>query len=80
MDEREQQRRERAYKIWEDEGRPEGAHDDHWQRAGDQHELTKQATDDVIKINQQADDEFAKDDTKAENAADIKPPSAISPD
>lgn len=29
MNEKEQQQRERAYKIWEDEGRPEGAHEDH---------------------------------------------------
>jgi hypothetical protein len=34
MDDREQQQRERAYKIWEDEGRLEGAHEEHWQRAG----------------------------------------------
>lgn len=25
--------RSRAYRIWEDEGRPEGRHDDHWERA-----------------------------------------------
>ncbi len=80
MDDREQQRRERAYKIWEDEGRPEGAHDDHWHRAEDQHELTEQQSEDVTKINQEADDKFAKDDTKSKPAADIKPPSAVSPD
>ncbi|WP_161142169.1 DUF2934 domain-containing protein, partial [Propylenella binzhouense] len=26
--------RERAYRIWEEEGRPEGRHDEHWHRAG----------------------------------------------
>lgn len=41
MDDREQRRRERAYKIWEDEGRPEGADLDHWQRADDQHQATE---------------------------------------
>lgn len=39
MDEREQKRRERAYKIWEDEGRVDGLHEDHWKRAGEQPEL-----------------------------------------
>lgn len=33
MDEREQKRRERAYKIWEDEGRVDGLHEDHWKHA-----------------------------------------------
>lgn len=41
MDEREQRRRERAYAIWEDEGRPEGADLDHWQRAEEQHQTTE---------------------------------------
>jgi hypothetical protein len=30
---KEQAIRERAYAIWEDEGRPEGRHLDHWLRA-----------------------------------------------
>ncbi|MEB2846766.1 DUF2934 domain-containing protein [Rhizobiales bacterium RZME27] len=80
MDNREQQSRERAYKLWEDEGRPKGAHDDHWERAEDQHALVEQQSDDVTKVNQEADDKFAKDDRVSENAADIKPPSAVSPD
>lgn len=80
MDDREQQQRERAYKIWEDEGRPEGAHDDHWRRAEDQHELTEQESEDVTKVNQQADDQFAKDDGETESAVDIRPPSTVSPD
>jgi hypothetical protein len=80
MVDKEQQRRERAYKIWEDEGRPAGAHDDHWRRAEEQHELTEQESDDVTKVNQEVDDEFAKDDESIETAADIKPPSAVSPD
>jgi hypothetical protein len=80
MDEREKRRRERAYKIWEDEGRPDGAHDDHWRRAEEQHELAEQQSEDVTKVNQKADIEFAKDDTQTEPAADIKPPSAVNPD
>ncbi|WP_276120082.1 DUF2934 domain-containing protein [Pararhizobium qamdonense] len=80
MDDREQQQRERAYKIWEDEGRPEGAHDDHWGRAEDQHELTEQESEDVTKVNQQADDQFAKDDGETESAVDIRPSSTVSPD
>lgn len=80
MDGREQQRRDRAYKTREDEGGSEGAHDDHWQHAEDQHELTEQQTDDVTKVNQQADDKFAKDDADFENVVEKKSPSAISPD
>lgn len=32
--EREQQIRERAHAIWEEEGRPEGRDAEHWERAG----------------------------------------------
>lgn len=30
------ERRERAYALWEQEGRPEGRQDDHWHRAGEE--------------------------------------------
>ncbi|HVF93002.1 MAG TPA: DUF2934 domain-containing protein [Sphingomonas sp.] len=33
----EQMVRERAYALWEEEGRPEGRADEHWHRALDQH-------------------------------------------
>ncbi|WP_081718334.1 DUF2934 domain-containing protein [Lutibaculum baratangense] len=33
MDERERRIRERAHALWEEEGRPEGRHDAHWERA-----------------------------------------------
>jgi hypothetical protein len=33
---REQALRERAYAIWEEEGRPDGKHLDHWRRAEDE--------------------------------------------
>lgn len=80
MNDYDQKRRERAYKIWEDEGRPEGAHDDHWRRAEEQHELTEQQSEDVTKVNQQSGDEFAKDDTETKAPLDVKPPSAVNPD
>lgn len=32
-DEREQEIRERAYRIWQDEGEPAGREQDHWSRA-----------------------------------------------
>jgi len=80
MNEKEQQQRERAYKIWEDEGRPEGAHEDHWRRAQEQYELAEQASDDVTKFNQEVDDEFAKQDPKPVEAPNIRPPSTVSPD
>lgn len=80
MVDKEQQQRERAYKIWEDDGREDGRHDEHWKRAEEQHELTEQQSEDVTKVNQEADDEFATDGKEPKSAADIKPPSAISPD
>ena len=80
MDDREQQLRERAYKIWEDEGRPAGAHEDHWRRAQNQHELTEQESEDVIKVNQEADKAFAEDDDENEYSSDIKRPFMVSPD
>ncbi|WP_462381861.1 DUF2934 domain-containing protein [Pseudomonas sp. Marseille-QA0892] len=33
----EERTRERAYAIWESEGRPEGKHDDHWAQAQDEY-------------------------------------------
>ena len=32
-DDREHQVRQRAYALWESEGRPEGRHEEHWHRA-----------------------------------------------
>jgi hypothetical protein len=32
-EERDQRVRERAYGIWESQGRPDGRHDEHWQEA-----------------------------------------------
>ncbi|MGJ7038913.1 MULTISPECIES: DUF2934 domain-containing protein [Shinella] len=80
MDDREQQRRERAYKIWEDEGRPEGAHEEHWRRAEEQGALSEQQSEDVTKVNQKADNEFKKGGKSAQSAPDIRPPSTVSPD
>lgn len=48
MTDDEQARREKAYKLWEDEGRPEGRHLDHWQHAEDQHEATERAAEQEI--------------------------------
>jgi hypothetical protein len=36
MDDNEQAIRKRAHEIWESEGRPEGRHQHHWQRANDE--------------------------------------------
>lgn len=79
MVDKEQRQRERAYKIWEGEGRPDGRHAEHWRRAGKDMELTGQESDELTRINQQADDEFARGDRESE-PVNIKPPSAMSPD
>jgi hypothetical protein len=75
---RDQERRERAYKIWENEGRPEGRHEDHWQRAEDQHEATEKEAAEVTEANEHASDEFNKG--KKKNDPLGRPPSAIAPD
>ncbi|MCT7668030.1 DUF2934 domain-containing protein [Shinella kummerowiae] len=79
MVDKEQRQRERAYKIWEDEGHPDGRHADHWRRAGEEGQLSDQNSDDVTRVNQQADDEFARGDRERE-PAHIKPPSVANPD
>lgn len=55
MDNREQQQRERAYRIWEAEGRVEGAQEDHWRRAGAELDLSEQESEDVVRTNQDED-------------------------
>lgn len=71
--------RERAYRLWEEEGRPDGRHDDHWRQAGEP-PLAEQESEDVTKTNQEADQEFADSDDGTKSDVNIKPPSAISPD
>lgn len=86
MTDKELQQRERAYKIWEDEGRQDGLHDVHWKRAEGQHEWTdqrstEQQTEDFTKVRQaEADREFGIDGREPGFAMDSKPPSAISSD
>jgi len=79
LDDKEQERRERAYKIWEDEGRPEGQHEDHWQRAEDQHEATEREAADVTEANEHAKDAF-NENNKNSAAGEGLPPSTAAPD
>lgn len=60
MTDREQEQRERAYRLWEEEGRPEGSHDDHWKRSEHPADMSDQESDDVTKVNQQADAAFVE--------------------
>ncbi len=75
----EQEQRERAYKIWENEGRPDGQHDDHWRRAEQPHETTEQGAAEVTKANQHASDEFNGEGQKKTSPTD-RPPSSVAPD
>jgi hypothetical protein len=79
MTDREQQQRERAYKIWEDEGRPEGAHEEHWRRA-EVKDGSSGGEEDVTKANQDANDQFNENGKGDRNPADIRPPSTVAPD
>lgn len=76
---RDQEQRERAYKIWEDEGRPEGQHDDHWRRAEEQHEKTDHEAAEVTDANQHASEEFNGEGQNKVPPMD-KPPSTVAPD
>ena len=54
MDEELQKRiRDRAHQLWEQEGRPEGRADEHWERAraelaADEREALKQSRDEIV--------------------------------
>lgn len=55
MEDKEQKRRERAYRIWEDEGRVEGSHEDHWRRAEEQNGITEAEAAEITEANQSSD-------------------------
>lgn len=76
----ETKRRERAYRLWEEEGRPEGRHEDHWTRAGEGGELSQQESEDVTEVNQEADRAFDAGKGSDRSPTEIRPPSTISPD
>ena len=80
MTDREEKIRQLAYKIWEEEGRESGFHNDHWLRAEKEHQMTDQQAEETTKANQHADEEFAKDNSGKKSAVDIRPPSISSPD
>ncbi|WP_132961133.1 DUF2934 domain-containing protein [Rhizobium sp. BK251] len=67
--------RERAYKIWEDEGNPDGRHLDHWQYAEEQHEATEQDAAAVAKANQKDSERAAGTDGRSRTVGDMQPPS-----
>jgi hypothetical protein len=45
MDDKKDKIRERAHQLWESEGRPHGAHDEHWRRAQAEHDATHRQAD-----------------------------------
>jgi hypothetical protein len=69
---REQEQRDRAYKMWEEEGRPTGKHDEHWARAGQESNLPAREADETTEANQAADERFAVDDKGAASAPLLK--------
>jgi Protein of unknown function (DUF2934) len=67
--------RERAYEMWEEEGKPEGEHSRHWNNAED--ELRRDTTE----ANQKAREQIAETGKKTgESDIPIQPPSIASPD
>lgn len=79
MEDREQKQRERAYKIWEEEGRQEGRDLDHWHRAAEKHQADEDEAADVTQANQEADEAFNNEDGDRA-ATDLRPPSTSSAD
>jgi pyrroloquinoline quinone (PQQ) biosynthesis protein C len=75
-----QQRRERAYRIWVEEGRPEGRHLDHWRRAGEETDVGEEEAAETTEANEKANDDFNRDSGEPGSAADIRPPSISSAD
>jgi hypothetical protein len=73
MIDREQDQRERAYRIWENEGRPEGRHAEHWQQAEDE-----DAAADATEANVEASEAF--NDRKSGQMDEIRPPSTVAQD
>jgi pyrroloquinoline quinone (PQQ) biosynthesis protein C len=80
MDDLQQRQRERAYRIWEEEGRPEGRHLDHWRRAGEGYDATEEEAAETTEANEKANDEFNRDSGGPGSAADTRPPSVSSAD
>jgi hypothetical protein len=76
MSDRDQKIREQAYRIWEEEGRPEGKHDEHWRRA-EEHYAPRESPDaeETTEENWKAEAGMA-DDKRELNI----PPSILTPD
>jgi hypothetical protein len=80
MNDDDQKQRERAYKIWESEGRAEGKHLEHWQRAEQHHEATEEEAAAITEANEAASSKFRGEASAEGEATDIRPPSTIAPD
>lgn len=80
MRDNDQARRERAYKIWEMEGRPEGRHLDHWERADEDGEAIEKDAAEVTEANRHASRRFDGKNGDVPSVPDTRPPSVSSPD
>ncbi|MGE8106648.1 DUF2934 domain-containing protein [Allorhizobium sp. NPDC080224] len=54
----EQGQRERAYKIWEEEGRPSGKHEEHWAQASQGSNMPTRQAEEVTEANEAANARF----------------------
>jgi len=71
MDEREQRIRERAYRIWEEEGRPQGRAEAHWEKA---RELEAQADGPAIASKPNP---VARGEEHAAHRRPVEPPESL---
>lgn len=75
-----QARRERPYKIWEDEGRLDRRHEDHWRRAEEQHAGNGREAFRVTEANQRASQEYKGKRRGKASGPDLRRPSTVAPD
>lgn len=69
---REQEQRERAYQIWEEEGRPFDKHEEHWERAGRDTGLSAKEADEVTEANEVANSRFAGEGREVASVPQLK--------
>lgn len=56
MDDKYEKVREHAYRLWDQEGRPEGSHEDHWRRAEEAYtEAEQEHSEDIVDTEDAAD-------------------------
>ncbi|WP_163267708.1 DUF2934 domain-containing protein [Chelativorans alearense] len=70
---REEQVRRRAYELWEMEGRPEGRHREHWERAAREMAMEKDGSAEDAEIPEEMPQDFPQARGRSEAAGGRQP-------